>query len=66
MSNRMVVCVCVSLPPEVRGYLYVRDTNRKDGLYVRDTNRKDGPLQHLRRHNPSRLLTSASPWGDVS
>jgi hypothetical protein len=54
----LCVCVCVCV---------CRDLRKKGAnLYVRDTNRKDGPPQHLRRHNPSRLLTSASPWVDVS
>jgi len=49
------VCVCVL-------------TSGRRGLPLRTRYQSQGchPPQHLRRHIPSRLLTSASPWGDVS
>jgi hypothetical protein len=48
------VCLCVL-------------TSGKRGLPLRTQYQSQGcyPLQHLQRHNPSRPLTSASPWGDV-
>jgi len=51
------VCVCVCVLTSGRRGLPLRTRYQSQGCH---------PPQHLRRHNPSRLLTSASPWGDVS